>query len=856
LAFQSGHRDSEPKPNQLLDERCLVRWETTDPDNRQGREIIRIAQLLVRSAFGGRAPVVLDPFAGGGSIPLEALRLGAAPGANDYNPVAYIIDRATIDYPRRYGVEGKTRRETDELGKTVTQSVRVASQLAADVDHWSRELLGRAHCSLSHLYPVGSDGNPVVTYLWARTIVCTNPTCRAEVPILRSLILRAKAEKVALTLSVDRSRRKIVFGLARGNDITRIDGTKSQRGPAKCLFCDATISEDDLRNVAAAGGLGERLTAVVVEKNGQKDYRVVEQVDEEAFATAVKGSPEIPQEYIVPEINLPTASGRAGSHRSINLELYGLTKWGQLFNARQLTILHEFVRIFREIGGELESQILDPDYRRAVLTYLAFLIDGIAVFTNTMSRWHPVDEGIKPPFTSQSIPMMWDYPEANPFSGWSCSALNQLEYIIAVLERERQSQSEPLPPIKCLLGSASELSLSSGSVDCIITDPPYGNSIAYADLSDFFYVWLKRSLSTLYPEAFATPQTPKSLETTSHKHRHEGSQKRANEVYQRLLTEGIRAARKGSQDGGLISVMFAHQSNEAWSALLSALFDAGLCPDATWPIATEKPTASLGLGTASLETSVTVVCRERVRGSAASFKEVRGEIESVVKESVTRFWSYGLRGADLMVSCYGPAVGVFGRYERVEKGDGTPGQIPELLELARKAARDAIAGDFGADNLSTLYYVWANLYGATDQSWDNARLVVQMGGDAQDAMDVARRFGIFVVDGSRCRLAMVADRSGRKGIGGEGNAPLIDALHRAMILWKRESRQELVSYLSERGLLSDDRFWKLAQSLFDVLPRHLDDWKLVSALLGERETLRTEGKKATATPTQRTLGLR
>jgi len=244
----------------------------------------------------------------------------------------------------------------------------------------------------------------------------------------------------------------------------------------------------------------------------------------------------------------------------------------------------------------------------------------------------------------------------------------------------------------------------------------------------------------------------------------------------------------------------------------------------------------------SLSSSVTVVCRPRVVGSAASFKDVRKEIEKVVQESIKRFWGYGLRGADLIVACYGPAVGVFGKYERVEKADGTPVEIPELLELARIAARDAIAGEFRGDNLSTLYYVWANLYGAAEQTWDDARLVVQIGGDAESAMEVARGHGIFVVGGSKCRLALLSDREKRRGLGIDPNPPLIDALHRSMLLWSEEKRPELVSYLRERDLLEDGPFWKLAQALFEVLPRDTEDWKLISALLGERQTLRSEGK--------------
>ena len=303
----------------------------------------------------------------------------------------------------------------------------------------------------------------------------------------------------------------------------------------------------------------------------------------------------------------------------------------------------------------------------------------------------------------------------------------------------------------------------------------------------------------------------------------------------------------------LVTVMFAHQSTDAWTALVSALFEAGLSPNATWPIATEMPKTALALGTASLETSVTVACRQRVAGSAVSFRQIRSEIQDVVRQAVQCFWSYGFRGADLIVACYGPAVGVFGRYERVERADGTPVSIPELLDLAKRAARDAIAGEFRGDSLSTLYYVWANLYGAAEQPWDDARLVVQIGGDKDDAMEVAHGHGIFVLDGAKCRLAVLDDRASRRGLGIDPNPPHIDALHRGMLLWKEERRGDLVEYLAQRNLLEDDPFWKLAQALFEVLPRDLEDWKLVNALLGERGTLRAEGKSAAYIDTQAML---
>ncbi|GIU92130.1 MAG: hypothetical protein KatS3mg011_1036 [Acidimicrobiia bacterium] len=446
--------------------------------------------------------------------------------------------------------------------------------------------------------------------------------------------------------------------------------------------------------------------------------------------------------------------------------------------------------------------------------------------------------------------MRWDYPEANPFSGVTGGFLNQLDWIKAYLARE--SNGAAVPGCVSRVDGAA-LRLEDGSVDTTVTDPLYCDEAAYTDLSDFFYVWLKRAIGDLVLEAMATPLTPKTDEATALKHRHGGDGAAADPHLTDKLAQDFAEARRLTKPNGLYSHVFAHQETQAWAALIRSPFAAGLTIDATWPIEMEMANRPRAQKSAGLRTSITVICHPRVVGSAPAFRQVRNEIEQIVQESVKLFWSYGFRGADLIVACYGPAVGVFGKYERVEKADGTPLGIPELLDLANQAARDAIAGEFRRDHLSTLYYVWANLYGAAEQAWDGARLVVQIGGAEENAMEVARGHGIFIVNGSKCRLALLEDRAGRRGLGIDPTPPLIDALHRPMLLWKEEKRGELVAYLAERDLLEDGPFWKLAQALFEVLPRDLEYWKLVSALLGERPTLRAEGKRMAAADRKPTL---
>jgi len=837
LAFEHGKSDKSPKPKELLDDRSLVKWETSDPDNPQGREILRVANELIRTANGGEAPTVLDPFAGGGAIPLEAGRLGCQAIANDYNPVAYLILRATCEFPQKYGKPGKRKITTEEFGRRVEREAEVKNVLVHDVERWAKWILERAREKIGHLYPSGKDGRPVVGYLWARTAPCSNPSCRGEIPLLRSLIvcnLRNGLRKVALTMNVDREQKAVRFGIAKGKEIKRTEGTMVNRGSVLCPFCEQITPNRMLVQSGQAGAMSERLIAVIVEGQHGKDYRVAEETDFAPFSEIEKIEADRPNEP------LP-------HFRNINLDLYGMNTWGSLFNPRQLVVMQTFVECLHEALESIKDEIVDEEYRLAIGIYLGLLIDRIAQRGSNVGIWHTGQETFEHPFGRQAIPMTWDYPEANPFSTFAQKSIGT-DYISKVIVHESCSRSAAAVS----RGDGSALTLKEAFVDAVVTDPPYFDAIAYGDLSDYFYVWLKRGLGDVIPEVLMTPLTPKGDEATALKHRHQGDAEKADIHFKSKLATVIKEANRVMKPNGIISVMFAHQSTKAWTALVYAIFEAGLTVDATWAIDTEK-TYALKTGKSVLSSSITVICRPRTLGSAASFKEVRREVEKVVAESVKRFWTYGFRGADLIVACYGPAVGVFGKYERVEKADGTPVEIPELLDLAKKAARDAIAGEFKGDNLSTLYYVWANLYGVSEQAWDDARLVVQIGGEDESAMEVARKQGIFVLDGAKCRLAMLTDRAERRTLGTDQSPPLIDALHRAMLLWKGEDRAGLVGYLAERDLMEDGPFWKLAQALFEVLPRDIEDWKLVNALLSERHVLRTEAKRTGAPASQEKL---
>jgi putative DNA methylase len=837
IAFERGENGKQPKPEEMLDARCLAKWETSDPESEQGRAVLKIARELVSVANGGDVPSVLDPFSGGGSIPLEAGRLGCQAIANDYNPVAYLILRATCEFPQKFGNKG-ARIIEGQLQKTV----EVKNVLAHDVEYWAKWILERARERIGHLYPTGKDGKLIVGYLWARTAPCSNPTCRAEIPLLGSLLVCNKKDKrVALTMTIQ--EKEVTFGIAKDKDIKQTEGTMLHRGNCRCPICKQPTFVKDLRRAGLEGKMRERMVAVITETPNGKEYRPVEANDLEAFdqATRLAQVIERPNESILPEITGNDDDDISNS-TGIRVHLYGLKTWGSLFIHRQLLAMQTFVGCLREALIELEKREQDSEYRKAVAAYLSIWIAKLAMFLNNVGRWRSDGEYIDSPFSMQKISMAWDFPEANPFSTATGGAIGQLEWITRVIEHESAIKGTEILPANVYCGDGAGLQLASNSIDVVVTDPPYFDAISFADLSDFFYVWHKRGFGELFPETFPTPLTPKTDEATALKHRHEGDGEKAKHHFTSKLAACFANAKKLCKPNGVVAVMFAHQTTEAWTALINALFEAGLNVSATYPIDTELANRARAIDSSALASSITVICRPREVRAAASFRDVRKEIERIVAESVYRFWTYGFRGADLIVACYGPAVGVFGRYERVERADGTLVGVPELLQLAKESALKAIAGEFQGDALSRLYFVWANLYGISEQAWDDARLVVQIGGDSEDAMEVARRRDLFVVDGATCRLAMLQDRASRR-LGDDLSAPLIDQLHHAMLLWKEERRTALVNYLRDHDLLDHSAFWKLAQALFEVLPRTEEDWKLVSALLGERETLRMEARR-------------
>lgn len=447
----------------------------------------------------------------------------------------------------------------------------------------------------------------------------------------------------------------------------------------------------------------------------------------------------------------------------------------------------------------------------------------------SLGRWHISGEKLEHPFSRQAIAMVFDYPESNPFCNSSGSALNQLEWIIRYIESESNS---PFTALFANASSGEKGQFAAKTLTAVVTDPPYYDAIAYADISDFFYVWMKRTLGDIYPINFATPQTPKTEECTALKHHHHNSEAEAKKHFENKLTAIFDAIEY--QTSEIVSIMFAHQSTEAWTTLCNSILGARMNITGSWPMDTEMANRSLGLAGAALESSVTVSCRPSERNGFESFKRVKRAIETKVTEEVNALYELGFRGADLLTACFGQAVSEFGKYETVEKADGSEVTVGELLELARTAAFNALLSGFDGDEYTRFYIGWLQMNGMGDTDFDDAAKFARVGMSVNISDIFAHN--LLIRTGNKQHLATYAERTINEKLGMSTSDPLIDQVHRAMANWRDGDRGKILHHIHIVGKEANNPFWRVLASLKELLPEG-DDLTQVQELISNSADL-------------------
>jgi adenine-specific DNA methylase len=442
--------------------------------------------------------------------------------------------------------------------------------------------------------------------------------------------------------------------------------------------------------------------------------------------------------------------------------------------------------------------------------------------------------------------MRWDFPECNPFSGLTGSFTNNLEAILKIKYVFGEKSAN------LAQSSATRLSFTDGYFDAVITDPPYYDHIAYCDLSDFFYVWLKRIVGDLYPELFSTPLTPKSEEIIADPSKHENNYKMAKRFFENMITQSFREIYRVLKDDGIAIIVFAYKSTEAWETIINGLLASGLVLTASWPIHTERKARLRAQESAALASSIYMVCRKRTKERNAYFNDIKEKIEQRVKEKLEQFWEQGISGADFFVSAIGPAVEVFGQYSRVEKLSGEEVSVKELLEYVRKVVSEFALekvlkrADLGGVDAQTRFYLlWRWTFGNAKVLFDDAiKLSRPLGVELTDLWD---KGGLVKKEKEFVKVLNPKERAQDQAFLEKGKfMSMIDVLHYVLVLWEKGEREKIKEVLNETGYARNETFWQTAQALSEILPEGDKEKQLIQGFLyGKEEYIREARERKT-----------
>lgn len=726
----------------------------------------------IREAYDGHAPRVLDPFAGGGAIPLEAMRLGCEATAVDINPVAWFILKCTLEYPQRlagqtYPLPDFVLQDRDFMesffkaqglsGASLTAELKklglddeastlrlpgmeadanLETDLAWHVRAWGWWVLQRARADLERFYPT-VDGKPTVAYLWARTVTCKN--CRATIPLLKTRWLVKKGRKrVLLTMEPNAERTGVVFGIdekpPKGKDVGQ--GTMSRAG-AKCPCCDAIMTSKDLRLEGQMGRLGTVMTAVIVEDEIGKTYRTPVEVecglDSAAIVELDQVFGEIP--FGIPEEPVPEGASRTGGGSPFTVYLYGLKRWHELFTPRQLLTLGTFVKHTRAVCRTMQTDGYPPEWTEAVQAELGIALDKLADRQSVLCRWDVGFSKVNSTFTRFALPILWDYTEGNALSHSTGNYLSCVDWVAKVVDHcSNAAGAAPAPQVT---QASATSSTHSGTFDAIVTDPPYYDAIPYSDLMDFFYIWLRRTLHGLSPEidaVFHEPLAPKwdhqtnDGELIDDASRFGRDKAQSKAAYEDGMSRAFQACYQSLKHNGRLIIVFAHKQPDAWETLVSAIIRAGFVVDGSWPIQTEMSTRSRAHGSAALSSSVWLVCKKRPPTARPGWdNRVLAEMRTNITDRLRDFWDAGIRGPDFVWAATGPALEAYSRYPAVKKAN-EPGElltVSEFLGHARRMVVDFVVGRVlsgnggseavsGLDNITSYYLLHRHDFGLDD----------------------------------------------------------------------------------------------------------------------------------------------
>jgi len=721
----------------------LVQWESSTDER-----VLTAARAEIQKSTGGNPPPVLDPFCGGGSIPLEAQRLGLEAYGSDLNPVAVLITKALIEIPPKFA--GLSPVNPAGRKDMAPGSWERAVGLAQDVRYYGQWMRERAWEQIGHMYPQvelppdqGGGKVNVIAWLWARTVKCPNPACGAEMPLVRSFWLsRKKGNRTWVEPVVDKSSKTVRFQVNNEGEGNPPPSPKVGRGAKfRCLVCDQVANDAHIKAEGMAKRMGAQLMAIVAEGPQGRVYLPPEdkQIEVATKIVAPKGLyEELPYEP-----------------RAIWCTLYGIKKYRDLFTARQLAAL----TTFSDFIGQLHQQVqqdaiaagmaddgmrLDDGgcgaaaYADAVATYLACAVDRGADYWSTICTWNHGRDNIRNTFARQAIPMTWDFAEANPFSDSSGNFLGAVEWIAKVVER--------LPCGKEGRTRQHDATRTTGTKPVVIsTDPPYYDNIGYADLSDFFYVWLRRSLQPVYPSLFRTVLVPKGPELVATPYRFDGDKEQAQAFFEQGLNQAFLQMKASARPEYPLTVYYAFKqadvkkvkdelengqvlvASTGWETMLTGLIKAGFAITGTWPMRSERSARSVAIGSNALVSSIVLVCRLRPQEAPlATRREFVTALRRELPPALTKLQEGNIAPVDLAQATIGPGMAIFSRYRQVLEADGTPMSVRTALQIINQELDAYFAAQEGELDTATRFCLaWYEQFGLQSGDYGQADVLAR-----------------------------------------------------------------------------------------------------------------------------------
>ena len=653
----------------------LVVWE-----NSGDKALFAEAYEEIKKSTGGNPPPVFDPFAGGGTIPLEAQRLGLKAIAADLNPVAVMINKAMIEIPAKF----QDRPPVNPAAKSLIDvEWHGAEGLANDIAYYGKLLKEKAFAKIGHLYPkvkvpeTGQEAT-VIAWIWARTVKCPNPACGCEMPLVKSFWLSKKAGKEAYLEPIVEGG-KVRFEVRYGKGDVR-EGTVGRTG-ATCISCGASVPLAHVRKEAMSGHVGVQMMAIVAEaKNG----RLYLEANTEHIRTAMVSKPE----------NAPTAA-MPKQALGFSAQGYGMLNFSDLFTNRQLTALTIFSDTISEIKASILADGGTKEYGTAVSVYLAFLVDKLADTNSSLCGWRTTVESTRGTFARQAIPMVWDFAEPNMLTGTAGSFNNMLGMIVNCV------QVLPTNNVGTVMqhDAAEENNIHNVLVS---SDPPYYDNIGYANLSDYFYMWMRRSLHDMRPQLFSTIQTPKQLELVAEPGRFQGNKIRAKEFFEHGMAHTCQLIYKYVANDVPMTIYYAFKQTDSeadgvastgWETMLNAIIESGFMIMGTWPVRTEKPGRTREIDSNALASSIVLVCRKRdATATTCTRKNFLRELRRELESSLAHLQASNIAPVDMRQSTIGPGISVYSRYTAVLESDGSPMTVRTALKLINQALDEYFYG--------------------------------------------------------------------------------------------------------------------------------------------------------------------